>query len=427
MGHARLSPSGAKRWMTCPASVEFCRDIPDTTSEYAQEGTNAHFLINHCIETKVNPEMVVDQDFIEPESGTQFKATREMVDAIKHVFTLINNRYEANVKAGGKKFIVHSELKVFPLRLGRFDIEGTTDVAIETDSYVENIDYKHGAGVAVEVQNNRQMQIYGVGTMDTLGTDELPLVTTIVQPRAQHPDGIIRSVLYQPADIAVFTQEIAEAAARTDDPNAPFNPVDEPEVCGWCRGKATCKAIADKALEAAQAVFSDISQTNTSEIQQNVLREPKELSLEQVRMILENASLITGWVGAVQKFAKDQMLAGIDIPGFKLIAGRRSRKWDLSEEELEKLLRSMKRTDRKKVTIDDVYERKVRTPAGMEKTLKGLLSDTNWGKIKEHIVVSEGSPQIAPATSSKPAISVKAEEVFKDVSSTKAPTLEDFL
>ena len=85
----------------------------------------------------------------------------------------------------------------------------------------------------------------------------------------------------------------------------------------------------------------------------------------------------------------------------------------------------MKRTDRKKVTLDDIYERKLRSPAGMEKTLKGMLTDTNWAKVKEHVVTKEGSPQIAPASSSKPAISVKADEVFKDISN--APTLEDFL
>lgn len=40
--HARLSPSGASRWMPCPASVALEANEPDTSSDFADEGTAAH-------------------------------------------------------------------------------------------------------------------------------------------------------------------------------------------------------------------------------------------------------------------------------------------------------------------------------------------------------------------------------------------------
>ena len=40
--HARLSASGAARWLACPPSVKLEENFPDTGSVYAAEGTLAH-------------------------------------------------------------------------------------------------------------------------------------------------------------------------------------------------------------------------------------------------------------------------------------------------------------------------------------------------------------------------------------------------
>ena len=47
--HAQLSPSSAVRWMTCPGSVALCKDIPDTSSASADEGTMMHTVAAHCL------------------------------------------------------------------------------------------------------------------------------------------------------------------------------------------------------------------------------------------------------------------------------------------------------------------------------------------------------------------------------------------
>ena len=39
--HAKMSPSGAHRWMRCPASLLLEQTLPDTSSKYADEGTRA--------------------------------------------------------------------------------------------------------------------------------------------------------------------------------------------------------------------------------------------------------------------------------------------------------------------------------------------------------------------------------------------------
>ncbi len=49
VAHALLSPSSAERWMQCPGSVALSYGAPDSSSEYADEGTAAHELAAMCL------------------------------------------------------------------------------------------------------------------------------------------------------------------------------------------------------------------------------------------------------------------------------------------------------------------------------------------------------------------------------------------
>lgn len=42
--HAKLSASGSKKWINCPASIAMESKFHDESSEYAKEGTTAHSL-----------------------------------------------------------------------------------------------------------------------------------------------------------------------------------------------------------------------------------------------------------------------------------------------------------------------------------------------------------------------------------------------
>ena len=54
--HAKLSPSGASRWMNCPGCIKLGENIESTSSVYAMDGSIAHDLGCLCLLKGHDPE-----------------------------------------------------------------------------------------------------------------------------------------------------------------------------------------------------------------------------------------------------------------------------------------------------------------------------------------------------------------------------------
>ena len=48
--HAFLSPSASHRWLMCPPSAKLNAALPDQSSPYAKQGTDAHELCAYLVE-----------------------------------------------------------------------------------------------------------------------------------------------------------------------------------------------------------------------------------------------------------------------------------------------------------------------------------------------------------------------------------------
>ena len=75
--HLRYSPSGAKRWMKCPGSLNVVRSEGDNNTAYSARGTILHTLAENCVRFDTDPA----RHYMEDIDG--YTVTREDVDHVQ--------------------------------------------------------------------------------------------------------------------------------------------------------------------------------------------------------------------------------------------------------------------------------------------------------------------------------------------------------
>ena len=174
--HAVLSASSSHRWLACPPSVRLTEDLPDQTSTFAQEGTDAHELCAYLLETALG------RRTRDPTSSLSFYST-EMQECADEYRNYVMEQVEK-----AKSYSEHPMVLIEQqLDFSRWvpDGFGTGDCVIVADGLLQIIDYKHGLGVLVEANHNPQMMCYALGALDVFeGLYDFDTITmTIFQPR----------------------------------------------------------------------------------------------------------------------------------------------------------------------------------------------------------------------------------------------------
>jgi len=235
--HTLLSPSSSHRWLNCPGSVQLTKDLPEETSSFADEGTLAHDVHEAILTDNAMFNFGIISD--------------EMLNAVKISTSYIQNVIE-NRGLNEIDLLVEVELS-----LKSYDVPGleggTADALLITCPPISNkiteielIDYKHGAGIAVDVEGNTQLMLYALGAVLTLRlADHVRVKMTIAQPRRYHKDGIIRSCSLSARDLRRWGLDVMIPMAKlaiTDD--AHFNP--SKSTCQWCLANGNCDAQTKK-------------------------------------------------------------------------------------------------------------------------------------------------------------------------------------
>lgn len=300
--HARLSPSGAKRWLHCTMAPTMEDGIKDTGSVYAAEGTAAHSLAELKLQYETGK--ITKRTFTVRHN--KFKAMNEfynpsMDDYVDEYVGIVMERFNALPNAS-----IDLEVRVdysdwVP------DGTGTSDVVIAADGVIEVIDLKYGTGVPVSAEWNEQAMLYGLGAFHEYDMiyDFQEVRMTIVQPRL----GSVSTFVMTIEELLAWANDFVEPqAAKAASGEGEFDP--SPDTCQWCKAKAFCKARAEKNLEIAAYEFAD----------------PNILTPVEMADILAKAKEITSWIKDVEDFAltnvRDHDLA---IPGWKLVEGRSNR------------------------------------------------------------------------------------------------------
>ena len=317
VGHALFGCSSFSRWSACPAAHRENLNAPRTSSRYAEEGTLAAKVLEECLKTGLR-----DASRYLPKSG---EIPADMVDAVQVALDYV---YSADRGAPS----ILSERRVhIPTPSAPGSLWGTADVFLlgKNRNSLEVIDYKHGAGVAVEVDGswgpNAQLMAYAAGMLWDKQDGFFPEAVrlTIIQPRCFHREGPIRSVVVPLDDVLDWAEKADLAIQACLAPEAPYVP--GTSQCRWCAVKVTCQAHREYVLRGSP--LKNLHPETWSAESLSVPQDPTHYDPSYLAGVLSRASDLRAWLTACEGIAEEMALAGARIPGFKLVEARGRRAW----------------------------------------------------------------------------------------------------
>jgi len=332
--HSRLSASSTHRWMSCPGSADFELQFDDKTGEAAAEGTVAHWIADHILTNGYELDHYIGHTFLEEGSGLTFECDEAMISALKVYIDYVK-------EVGYGKFCCY-EHKIDMSDI-HDDLGGTCDFTSfsKETGVLDVVDLKFGKGVIVEVKDNKQLQTYALGALKEVlkntewTADKIAVVTTIVQPRAPHKDGAIRSATYS----GKYLIEDAE-----------YIPGDH---CTFCRATGACAARSQYCRDKLKVYFDDDGEAETPSV--------KEMSPKELADIIRHQDFIKQWLKDCVAYGTAQVEKGkLKLPGLKLTTRNTHRKWLPGSEETLAMLFG-----------DELYNKKLKSPAQAEKLVKG--------------------------------------------------------
>ncbi len=296
--HALLSASSAHRWIACPPSALLSKKFEDSSSSFAQEGTDAHTLAQYKLEK------LLGLPTKDPTESLSFY-DEEMNDHAENYAAFVLEQVEkAKETCVDPQVLIEQKLDFSSYVPEGF---GHVDCLIIADGTLTVIDYKYGLGIKVSSERNPQMFCYALGGLTLF-------------------DGIydidnVRLVIYQPrreniSEYSISKSELIQWAEDVLSPTAQLASKGEGEYkagehCQFCKAKATCRKRAEYYLELAKYDFEV----------------PATLDHDEIAAILTKADELVSWVSDVKEYALKEALNGTKFEGFKLVAGRSNRKF----------------------------------------------------------------------------------------------------
>lgn len=299
-GHSVLSPSSAKRWLTCTPSARLEQVFEDTTSDAAEEGTAAHLLAEIAL-NKLFFDKVIGVSVDEQALLDKYEC-EDMHDYVADYVAFVQEQYNS-IKFRDPNVTIYLESKV-DISMYVPDAAGTRDVCIVGADIVKMIDLKYGKGVKVSAIDNEQLKLYALGTIEELSVvyDFEFLEMFIYQPRMDN----ISSMRIAVGDLINWASEYVIPRAKIAfTGEGQFVPGSH---CQFCKVK-TCAARAEYELSMVKDEFGDV----------------RLLSPAEVVEILKREKGITSWLKGLSEYALDSALKGTQYPSMKLVEGKSNR------------------------------------------------------------------------------------------------------
>lgn len=389
--HALLSASSAHRWLECTAAPRFEEQFPSGTSEYAEEGTLAHSICE-----------LYARQYFTTVTKRKFNAELKKLQAKERYSDEMLHTAEAYVQYLKEKALGFSS-KPYVTQEIKVDFSdyvpegfGTCDCVMIGGDTLHITDYKHGKGVPVTAVGNPQMRLYALGALKLFK----PIYGDSIKNVSM---GICQPRLSETASEETLTVEQLYSWGESIKPlaNEAFNGpgIFVPgEHCRFCKGKAQCRARAEQ--NTALEDFKDCvpvgkvapEQQNLSPEARKVIGLPPVLSDAEIGVLLERGKTLVQWYTDLQVYALEALLAGKDVPGWKVVEGRSIRAFKDTDEAINTLVNNG-------VEEALIYDRKAKSLSELEK----MLGKKQFAELlADQIVKPQGKPTLAPVEDKRP-------------------------
>ena len=393
--HALLSPSGAKKWLSCAASLACEKDIPNTSGKAAVLGTAMHTIaemhLNQYIKGTALPLEREVGAYVLDEGKGQIKAlispmkgavliTADMIEQVRKYTDYCKPIIDVATYAKLEMRVNLTEV-LHPSYEG-VETFGTADlVAVQelanTDEHMLIIgDLKTGRH-RVEAKENKQLMLYALGVYRRL--------------KRRYNITTVRLVIFQPYaggasewDISVeglelfakFAQKRALLAldaysrGKKNLKASDFRP--SVDGCQWCRFSEQCAAR----TKTVNAVLAEELEDDFA----------LELTPEQLVAEYEKLPLLRQHIDKVEKAMAAALHSGKKVPGYKLVEGRPGN-------------RAWKDADAIEVSHGDILKKEVlMSPTEAAK----VLSADEMAALEPFITRKPGAPCVATADDKRP-------------------------
>ncbi len=405
--HALLSPSAAEKWMGCPGSLLLEKGEPDTGSTFADEGTAAHFLASECLADGYPPKVHIGHHIEVTPDGARWQA-----DLIEGPGFTVDDDMAAYVAtyveavrkyAEGGALFIEQRLPITPWTTEP-DAFGTSDAVVLTpDGELIVVDLKYGRGELVSPEENKQLMIYALAALEefSLVGDIKSVRLVIHQPRVHHAPQEWPVSLER---LSAFGEEVKVRAAAAlecyNEGHQVLSPSDS--ACRWCKAKHKCPALDKLVTETVGAQFDDLT---------DAARIAPAGNAEELAKKMAACDLIEKWIKAVRGKVEAELFAGREVPGYKLVQGKKGARQWLNADDAEATLKSMR------LKVEEMYDMEVISPTSAEKIFgeKGTApSVKRWNKLQGLITQKDGGPSVAPASDKRPVYVVDVAGAFED-------------
>jgi len=377
--HAQWSASATARNWLCPGNLALAFDIvAPPESKPAAWGTACHEVAERLLKLDVPVDI---GDEIETDRHI-FYIDQEMLDCANVYFDYIHSRMTEG-------FDLHAVEQKFDLAdLGLpMEIGGTADCVLYSpvEKGLEIVDLKTGKGKMVEATNNAQGRLYALGVLVSLNLKSMPVKwvqTTIVQPRLPHRDGIIRSetlhvseLMDWTIDLDVKVRDAADALMSYATAKGNTVVMDEwaetflepgEEQCTFGPAAGGCPALRKRALE--------IAGEDEGTFKSNVFAIN---SIEAVEADLDMLEHLESWVRDRRALAHEMASRGMKFDHWTLVEKIGHRKFvgkDTGE-----IVTSIR--DRIPLSDEQLFDRKLKSPAGIEREIGRHAVEEHLGDI----------------------------------------------